>query len=162
MNIFVLDHDPAKCAQFHVDKHVVKMILETAQLLSTAHRVLDENKLSPEMDSILYKKTHQNHPCAIWVRDCSQNYAWTYTLFGNLLREYTYRYTKQHASTKLIDKLIKFPQNILRTENKTPFKLAMPEQYKTTDPVESYRNYYNGEKRELFSWKNRKVPEWVI
>jgi Pyrimidine dimer DNA glycosylase len=161
MNIFVLDNDPELCAHYHCDKHVVKMILETAQLLSTAHRVVDEGCLFPELDKNLYKKTHQNHPSAIWVRENYSNYSWVAYLFECLLEEYTYRYGKVHASEKLTDYVAWPPLNIKTSSKMTPFKLAMPDVYKTDDPVQSYRNYYIGEKKSLFAWKNRDIPYWI-
>lgn len=92
MNIFYLHSDAKECAVMHCDKHVVKMILETAQLLSTAHRLLDGND-----DPILYKATHKNHPSAIWTRKSQKNYLWLTSLLQNLCQEYTYRYGKIHA-----------------------------------------------------------------
>ena len=100
MNIFYLDHDHTTCAKYHNDKHCVKMILEYAQLLCTAHRELDgDNCMHPD---VLYKATHKNHPSAVWTRQCSRNYIWLYYLWRELCKEYTYRYGKEHASwTKL-------------------------------------------------------------
>jgi len=112
MNIFYLDNAPKLCAEMHVDKHCVKMILEYAQLLSTAHRVIDGTLvdgysktgrkqkryvLSDSRDTTLYSATHINHPSAIWVRQSEQNYRWLFTLFCELLDEYTHRYGKLHA-----------------------------------------------------------------
>jgi len=106
MNIFYLDHDVRKCAEMHNDKHVVKMILEYAQLLSTAHRVLDGilstgisvsgrkrtvYVLADNLDAVLYSATHVNHPSAIWVRQSDKNYDWLFGLFQALMDEYTYR-----------------------------------------------------------------------
>ena len=87
MNIFYLDKDPKKCAEMHCDKHVVKMILEYAQLLSTAHRVLDGNEWADHVG--LYKATHKNHPSAIWARESAGNYFWLNKLFQELCKEYT-------------------------------------------------------------------------
>ena len=84
MNIFYLDEDPVLAAQMHCDKHVVKMILESAQLLSTAHLLIDGDELADERG--LYKATHKNHPSSKWVRDSSENYEWLWNLFDQLLK----------------------------------------------------------------------------
>ena len=176
MNIFYLHHEPKICAQQHVDKHCVKMILEYAQLLSTAHRVLDGTivtghsatgrkktsyVLHDERDSVLYSATHINHPSAVWVRQNQQNYFWLFGLFQELMAEYTYRYGKVHATSRLYDALYHYPKNIplgIFTEP-TP---AMPDEYKVAgDSIQSYHNYYNGDKKRMFSWKKRETPSWV-
>ena len=111
MNIFYLDNDPKICAQMHVDKHCIKMILEYAQLLSTAHRILDGTVsiglgktgrkqtryvLPDDRESVLYSATHLNHPSAVWCRQSAMNYHWLYTLLVECCKEYTYRYGKIH------------------------------------------------------------------
>lgn len=163
MNIFFLSSDPKEAAQFHNDRHVVKMILETAQLLSTAHAILDNDGQQVEG---LYKPTHKNHPCAIWVRESHKNYDWTFDLFEALLQEYTHRFHKKHKSEELYLLLAERPRNIYWAENHEQKNytslpaLAMPEQYKTSDPVQSYRDYYINEKSHLAKWTNRPVPYW--
>jgi len=177
MNIFYLDNDPRKCAEMHVDKHCVKMILEYAQLLSTAHRVLDGNVviglsnsgrkqtryiLSDSRDSILYTATHINHPSAIWVRQSEQNYRWLFTLFCELLKEYTYRYGRLHACERLVTFLGRPPKNIDMDKPFTEPTPAMPDDYKVAgNSVQSYKNYYLGDKTRMFSWKNRQTPSWI-
>ena len=94
MNIFYLHPDPKKCAEMHLNKHCVKMILEYAQLLSTAHRVLDGDDYANQYN--LYKATHVNHPSAIWVRQSCYNYSWLMQLLCHLCIEYTHRYGKVH------------------------------------------------------------------
>lgn len=154
MNIFVLDLDPVLAAKYHNDKHTVKMVLEYAQLLSTAHRLLDEY----EGDD-MYKATHKNHPSAVWTRETSQNYKWVYDLFCYTCDEYTRRYGKVHLTDKkLRDRLSFLPKNINYGE-KTQFALAMPDDCKSDDPVQSYRNYYMTHKRDLAQWKTE-VPFW--
>ena len=157
MNIFVLDLNAQSCVAMHCDKHVVKMILEYAQLLSTAHHVLDaENAISN-----IYKKTHVNHPSSVWTRESSQNYVWLYNLFKELCFEYTRRYNKVHLTqTKLLDVLSQLPKNI-PTGEMTKFKLAMPDQYKSDDAVESYRAYYVNEKSSIATWKYNQKPDWM-
>lgn len=177
MNIFFLDYDVTAAARAHVDKHVVKMILEYAQLLSTAHRYLDgyretyfcEKKQktktrwkldNPFMDRVLYNATHLQHPSLLWVIEDRANYDFLYSLFLELCAEYTYRYDKTHLSeVKLSDILMEPPENI-KDACMTPLKLAMPDEYKTDCPVESYRAYYRDAKADLATWKNRSKPEW--
>ena len=179
MNIFYLDKDVKKCAQMHVDKHCVKMILETAQLLSTAHRVLNGTQvegvstsgrktkrwvLPDERENILYSATHINHPSAVWVRQSIWNYVWLADLLNNLCAEYTYRYGKVHkieAEGLLNTLLINIPKGIPDKPFTEPTP-AMPEQYKVPgDSVQSYHNYYNGEKTRMFAWKKRDVPFFI-
>lgn len=178
MNIFYLDHDVRKCAEMHNDKHVVKMILEYAQLLSTAHRVLDgivESGLSktgrkktiyrlPDgRDNILYGATHVNHPSAVWVRDSAFNYLWLHRLLQALCKEYTYRYGKVHKVERdgLMEALTKLPNNIDRSYVFTEPTPAMPDDVKIKgDSISSYRNYYIKNKTHLAKWKNRSVPQW--
>lgn len=157
MNIFHIDHDPVIAARNLVDKHVVKMILEYAQLMSTAHRILDEND-----NPILYKATHVNHPSAIWVRGSKENYEWLYDHFVETCKEYTRRYGKIHLTEqKLLNVLKSSPINIPQVPM-TKFKCAMPNEYIVDCPVESYRNYYNHAKRNLHSWKiGEHKPEWI-
>lgn len=168
MNIFLLDEDPRKCAEYHVDKHVVKMILEYAQLLSTAHAILDNNGIQLEG---LYKPTHKNHPCAIWVRESYHNYQMLYKLLKELCNEYTFRYGKIHKTSGLLDKLQYSPFNIPPVGCMTPPALAMPDEYKVesakvtsaigVNAIESYRNYYRNDKIKLHKWSNRTIPEWL-
>jgi hypothetical protein len=154
MNIFYLDPDPKKAAEYHADKHCVKMILESAQLLSTAHHVLDGYK------DDLYKKTHENHPSAVWVRKNRSNYKWLYELLVALMEEYTYRYGKVHKTTEKLDVLKDPPLNMVDGEF-TPPTPAMPTQYITESVLDSYRSYYIGDKSHLFNWTRRDVPEWI-
>ena len=178
MNIFYLHKDPKKAAEYHVDKHCVKMILETCQLLSTAHRVLDGDQimgktvtgrnvkrwvLSDERNEVVYSATHINHPSAVWCRQNRENYWWLWLLLCELCKEYTYRYGKVHKCERdgLVEALKRFPNNLPHGEFTEPTP-AMPNQYKVLDDgVQSYRNYYNGEKQRMFSWKKRSVPEFI-
>jgi len=154
MNIFYLDIDPFKCATQHCDKHVVKMIVESAQLLSTAHRVLDGDTEKP-----IYKIAHKNHPSAIWCRQTNNNYTWLYCLFVALLDEYWFRYDKKHKCLDLTPHLSSPPSNIPLGPFTAP-PPAMPDQYKTGSVVESYRNYYIGAKSHFAKWKRRPTPTW--
>ena len=157
MNIFYLDKDPEIAAQMHCDKHVVKMILESAQMLSTAHRVLDGNEIGDSKG--LYKIAHKNHPCSVWVRTCDENYEWVWNLFDNLINEYMVRYGKHHASERLIHTLWQYPYNIPVGDFTSPPQ-CMPDYCKEADTVSAYQTYYIEEKSDFATWKNRETPEW--
>ena len=152
MNIFLLDEDPKKCAEQHTDKHVVKMILESVQMMSSAVRIAG-------IDSG-YRLTHKNHPCSIWVRKSLSNYNWLKQLVEELNAEYKYRYGKD-INHKSYDVMKTLPEPNIPDIGLTEFALAMPEKYKNDNAVVAYRNYYKGEKKHLFSWKMRKTPEWA-
>lgn len=175
MNIFFLSADPVQCAVYHTDKHVVKMIVEYAQLMSTAHRLIDGKlgqgftksgrkkktwALPDYRDSVLYAPTHVNHPSAVWVRKSSANYKWLFNLWTELLAEYTYRYGKIHKSSGLMQALSTLPNNIASGDFTEPAK-AMPTEYAIGDAITAYRSYYIGEKSHMFNWKKRTTPEWV-
>lgn len=178
MNIFYLDKDPKLAAQYHCDKHVLKMILESAQLLCTAHRVLDGElghyislgnrkikqwTLSDWRESNLYKAAHYNHPCAVWVRHSSENYKWLYSLFIELCKEYTNRFGKVHmCEAKLADTLSYLPDNIPRGPFTEPVQaMDLYEQCKVPgDSVQAYRNYYKQIKSEIAEWNYSDKPFW--
>ena len=183
MNIFYLDKNPQRCAQMHVDKHCVKMILEYAQLLSTAHRVLDgvltvglsqsgrkqqRYILSDERQQMLYSATHINHPSAVWVRQSSANYMWLAELLEECCREYSYRYGKIHkVESSGLMQILKnvFPINISDKPFTEPTP-AMPDECKVPgDSIQSYHNYYWSNKKHLWSWKgkinSRERPRWM-
>jgi hypothetical protein len=154
MNIFVLDLDPKKCAQYHSNSHVVKMVLETAQLLCGVHWV------SQSSFEIPYKLSHKNHPCAIWARECMENYVWLCDLGMELSKEYTYRYGKRHKSQDVIEWCMINNPNIKTNGDLTPFAMAMPDECKIGPPVASYRQYYMTEKRAIAKWTKRETPIW--
>jgi hypothetical protein len=183
MNIFYLHPDPQTCAEMHVDKHVVKMIIEYAQLMSTAHRLLDgtqdvekryvNGSLPPryrhikvwnhpdkEMHFNLMRASHINHPSAVWCRVNDENYKWLSNLWTCLLTEYTFRYGKNHSCEKYIPYLAKTPINIPKGQFFQPTP-AMPDEVKIPgDSLASYRNYYINNKKHLASWKIRSAPTW--
>jgi hypothetical protein len=154
MNIFVLDLDTKKCAKYHVDRHVTKMIVEYAQLLCGAHHMTESKYEIP------YKLSHKNHPSAIWTRECIENYIWLCDLGLELCEEYTYRYGKRHKTQDVIEWALLHNPKIKTNNDITPFALAMPDECKIGDAVESYRTYYMVEKRTIANWKNRETPEW--
>jgi hypothetical protein len=158
MNIFVLDLDPRKCATYHSNSHVVKMVLETAQLLCGVHHM--SNPISTLQ--VPYKLSHKNHPCSIWVRDCIENYIWLCDLGLSLCEEYTYRYGKRHKSQDVIEWCITNIPNLRENGDVTPFALAMPDECKVNTAVDSYRLYYITHKKGFSTWKNRNKPEWFI
>jgi hypothetical protein len=155
VNVFVLSWHPEKAAEYHADKHVVKMIVETAQLLSTAHHVLDDALCIGG----IYKKTHENHPCAVWARENIANYQWLHKLGVALLDEYTKRYSKHHKTSSVMETLQVSPWRI-PDGVQTPFAQAMPDVYKHEDPVVAYRRYYQGEKASIATWRHSKRPWW--
>lgn len=154
MNIFVLDNNPKIAAQQHCDKHVVKMLLESTQLLSTAVRIHSNNTVDD-----VYKTAHLNHPCTVWTRKSRSNYLWLCELTEELFREYTRRYGKQHKSWDTYVKCRNYA-NYIPIGPITDFPQAMPEQYKNSNPVTAYRNYYLGEKKQFATWKLGNIPEW--
>ncbi|MDO5651624.1 MAG: pyrimidine dimer DNA glycosylase/endonuclease V [Moraxella sp.] len=166
MNIFYLDNDPVQCAAYHCDKHVVKMILETAQLLCSAHHLCGTAD-GVSLDS-LYRLTHQNHPCAIWVRASYLHYDWTYRLFIALCQEYTHRYARTHLTdTKLTAILAHNPITPISpiTIDTTPFvppPAVMPDEYKNTDVITAYRTYYKHGKADILTYTHRDVPVWLM
>jgi len=159
MNIFVLSMNQHEAARYHCDKHVVKMVLETAQLLCTAHHML-EGSDHPN----LYKPTHQNHPCAIWVRESSHNYDWAFNLFEALSKEYTHRFDKEHLSwTKLGPIVNDYPSQIVVGDLTDPPQCMDDDSKVPGDVVEAYRKYYHA-KRDggiEMKWRRRETPYWM-
>lgn len=165
MNIFILDNDPEQAAKAHCDKHTIKMILESAQLLSTAINTHSGKQVMP------YKTTHLNHPCSIWVRESRDNALWLVELTTALNAEYKYRYNKSknenHKSyDMLITAKIKTLIKSLPATPQTPPALAMPDKYWVMDSlgmdaVASYRNYYKNGKADLLNYTRREPPEWL-
>ena len=169
MNLFLLHKNLKKCARQHCDKHVVKMILELAQLLSTTWWVIDP-EAAEEMNSngLIYRKTHTNHPVAVWTREHVNNYKMVSQLAIELCREYTFRYEKTHKTEEKIvflmnniPDLLDDDNDLVEPWNTTPPKQCFPEHLKHEDPIRGYRNYYNECKHHLFAWKKRKVPSWA-
>lgn len=161
MNIFILDDDIRQSAQYHCDKHVVKMVLESAQLMCSAH--IAHNQPAPYKIS----KPHMNHPCAIWARKTQDNYFYLHQLALELCEEYTYRYNKIHASQAVIDSL-PWP-SFLPKGKQTPFATAfrrdMPAEnlqriLACSDTVSAYRMYYVLDKAHFCKWTGRSVPLW--
>ena len=168
MQIFYVDEDPVTAAQNMVDKHVIKQILESAQLMSTAHRVLDGEKkekayiLHDGREPHLYKTTHINHPSAKWVRESVENYNWLVDHFFALMTEYNFRYGKTHKCYGELSYLLSSPPKNLKEFDWTTPPSCMPDEYIISqNPLTNYRNYYKLGKSDLHSWKKREPPEWI-
>jgi len=166
MNIFFLHTNPRKCARWHCDKHVVKMLLETCQLLYSAHWMLGRVDFSSaplrKDGGRGYKKAHWNHPCAKWVRMSLSCYKWLTTLGLELLREYEFRYPgRLHGCAAHIQWLHYNPPPGLVDIGWIEPARAMPDIYKSVDPVTSYRKYYNGAKSRMLTYTGRHIPHWV-
>jgi hypothetical protein len=182
MNIFILSEDPAEAAQMLCDKHAAgKMAVESAQMLSTAHRILDGTVMrapsksgktmsrhwvhpNANLDDVLYKAVHVGHPCTVWTMQNDSNYIWHWAHFKALCEEYTYRYGKIHSSqTLLLDVLHEVPRNI-PSGKLTKQPLAMqsnPECMFPNDVVKSYRSFYQTKQaRFKMAWTKRPIPEW--
>lgn len=167
MNIFVLHENPKIAAIYHHNKHIVKMPLETAQMLSTSHHMILGDRAQKDK---LYKCTHYNHGCNVWLRQSLSNYNWLCELGIRLCEEYEFRYKRSYASLKVIKYAMNNPIPI-DDIGLTPFYLAMPDFCKESSVVESYRNFYCYEKLasynskynrwEVNKWKNRNKPSWI-
>lgn len=152
MNIFYLSSDPVLAAQQQIDKHVVKMPLETAQLLCSAF----PQGVAP------YRRTHYNHPSAVWARASKANFEWLIKHGEALCEEYTYRYGKQHKSGAVIA-WCRDHINDVKWDNQvfSDPPACMPDECKTSNITESYREYYRKHKAYIYSWTKREKPEWA-
>ena len=164
MNIFYLSSCPQEAAESHNDKHCVKMILEYAQMLSTAHRELDG-----DVPDILYKSTHKNHPSTIWTRSSKQHYDWLFRLFRMLSAEYSIRYGlitdtndtfKVHKSWDKLGKILETTPKNIKDNGWVDPPQCMPDHCKDEDVVKAYRNYYIKEKNNFAVWKYTAEPGW--
>jgi hypothetical protein len=191
MNIFALHWKQRKAARWHVDKHVVKMILEYCQLLYTAHWALyypellectsaialsrAQKKLSvpPYMQSAplcdstkepTYRPCHIHHPCAIWTRASSGNYRWLAELAFEVAKEFTHRFGKEHSCQKHVEWLLAHKPPNIRSMPRRAFAIAMDEEYQISqNPIVCYRHYYNTQKKEkgIIKYTKRHIPHWV-
>jgi len=157
MNIFYLDDDPEVAAAYHCDKHVVCMIKETVQMMSTAHRVLDGDEWA---DSVgLVKSTHINHPSTIWVRSSVDHYHWMLQLLHHLCDQKLKRFGTPHVYTALLHPLSVIPDNIDDAGFTQP-PPCMPDEYKEHCSVQSYHNFYVGAKSHFAKWAHTEMPAW--
>lgn len=153
MNIFILDNEIEKCAQYHCDQHVVKMILESVQMLCTA--------LNKKGFSTPYKSTHTKHPCVLWVEESFENFLWLKKLAIALNAEYRFRFEKEtdHKSILVLDEISNYSY---ANQGLTEFAQAMPDKYKIPgNSVGAYRQFYIGEKMTFAKWTKRNIPEWT-
>ena len=158
MNIFHLDKNPIRCALYHCDKHVVKMILETSQMLSTAYQ-----KYAGENGS-LYKSSYPNHPMTLWVGETYKNFGWTLLLGESLGFQYTHRYNKRHKSMRIIDYFFKnldWKDKLPKGKQTLP-PLCMPDEFKCDDYIQSYKNYYLNKKKSFAKYTNTPTPEFML
>jgi hypothetical protein len=163
MNIFVLAKNPYKAASMMCDKHVVKMIVESCQMLSTTHLLANNYEhsilLYPKNFNH-YKLCFKNHPCTVWARQSSANYLWLAEHAIALTDEYNFRYDKNHKCKLMVDWYFRYVPDYIPLGELTPFAQAMPDKYKCDDAVTAYRNYYIGEKSRFAKWKMGNIPEW--
>lgn len=153
MNIFYLDSDITQCARFHCDKHVIKMLLESAQILCS---VLWLHQIKAP-----YKPTHLNHPCVLWANESLSNWLWLKKLAYALNEEYKYRFNckSNHKSYDVISSL-EIPPILDRGLTERP--QALPDEFKQEDPVKAYRQYYKMRKQHLGHWTKRDIPDWFL
>ena len=171
MNIFFLHRCPRKAARYAVDKHVVKMLLETCQLLYTCHHAVGSTALTtaPCRKGTAdrgYKKLNPNHPCGKWLRASSVHYLWLSSYGMALVAEYRHRFDPllrkaAHACQEHIEWLHYNPPPTLQNHGWQTPALAMPDVYKSGDPVASYRRYYLGDKQHILKWTGRHQPHWI-
>lgn len=174
MNIFILDENIDKCAEYHVDKHIVKMPLEAAQMLCTnlwvdsylgfIPRKLEKEELHAlkkldKPEGVKYALAMPNHPCTIWARSSLDNFEWLHCYAHALNEEYRYRYGKEHKSVCEVVLKLPDPQHLPRN-GLTKFAMAMPDELKSSDPIASYRAFYHKDKATFASWKYREKPPW--
>lgn len=181
MNIFYIHEDPLICAEQHCDQHVIKMVTEYAQLMSTAHRVIDGRPWvgrgpsgrkvlryfhpDPVMNQELYKVCHVNHPSAIWVRQSRENYEWLQRLWCALALEYEYRYGRVHGAFQKLEYYLLLPPTKLPSKvftEPTPAMANFPDCIVEGNSLQSYRNFYWEDKSRFATWKKREKPEWWI
>lgn len=152
MNIFILDRHPINAAEYQCDKHVVKMPLETAQMLCT---VLHKHGVE-----IPYKPTHQNHPCTLWAGLSQQNFLWLCTHGMALCHEYTKRYGKRHKCSAIIVTCMQYA-HVLTDTGLTDFVQCVPDDCKSDDAVTAYRNYYATHKLPILTYKTATFPHFI-
>lgn len=154
MNIFILDYNPQKAALYHCDKHVVKMILESAQILCAVHHKVGTT-------NVPYKLTHKNHPCTIWAGKSKQNYLWLIELSKYLNAEFMFRFNHE-VNHKSYDVIAELPDIELPDIGLTDFAQAMPDYCKITDcTVMNYREYYRKEKSHILKYTQCSYPDWL-
>lgn len=168
MNVFVLDKNPDKCAKYLCNAHLNKMVVEHSQMLANCF-LLDTLKYAPKTKKGTVRKySYYNHPVSIWLRQSTGNFKWLCRYTLRMLEEREHRGFKPHFCEEFIKQCaLQKPDNIEKNlDELTPFALAMPDQYKQQDPVESYRQYYINDKqfnksgKWMLKYTNREIPHW--
>ena len=156
MNIFYLDKCPDKAARLQYNKHVVKMILESAQMLCTAHHCYGDKD---QVENVPYKQAHLNHPSTIWTRRSKSTYMWLYNHMIALGDEYKKRYGKTHLSITKCKDFLAIPPRHIQGDDWCQPPQAMPDEYKTECSIQAYWNYYIGEKHIVVNHNKEKPYE---
>ena len=156
MNIFYLDECPDKAARLQYNKHVVKMILESAQMLCTAHHCYGDKD---QVENVPYKQAHLNHPSTIWTRRSKSTYMWLYNHMMALGNEYTKRYGKTHLSITKCKDFLAIPPRHIQGDDWCQPPQAMPDEYKDPCSIQAYWNYYIGEKHVVVNHNKEKPYE---
>ena len=178
MNIFILDLDPKKCAVYHCNKHLCKMITEHNQILGsisyTARGIFKKKDIHPSFikstfqsfprkdpdgNPFPYGIGYRNHPCTQWAGASTENYEWLTKLTSEMCKEYTHRYGRKHAGEE-INNWYSLNKPYITSLGMTPFAQAMPVECKNTDPVKAYRDYYIKYKFRFAKWPADRIPDW--
>jgi hypothetical protein len=178
MNIFVLDTDPGKCAEYHCDAHINKMCVEHCQILGsiayTARGYTKKSQITKEVTDQFhgfprkaadgsphpYGIGYRNHPCTQWARECRENYEWLCQLTLEMCKEYTKRYGRKHACEDICNWYYENAPFLPLYGKMTPFAQAMPEDCKDPNAVTAYRNYYKKYKARFAKWAHSPAPQW--
>ena len=160
MNIFILHNDPIYAARMQCDKHIPKMVLESAQMMAQAlrrHGATDD-MMPLTKSGTPYKGGHKHHPCTVWVGDTYHNFSWLAQHAKALCREYTKRFSKTHACQSPIHQM-SIMIYLFNDTGLTPFAQAMPDEYRDDDAVKAYRAYYHS--KQFAKWeKGTPAPDW--
>ena len=157
MNQFILSRDPRESAAMLCNSHSVKQPLEQAQMLSTAHRLLE----TPQADFV-YKVAHTNHPCTKWLRSSQAAYKYGLEYLEAMLAEYTHRYGKIHKTER---EILPYLRQVPEALPDLPFvdpPQCMYDECRGSDTVEAYRSYYRVRRNEIdMRWTKREAPAWL-
>ena len=159
MNIFYLDKDPKLAAIYQYNKHVVKMILESAQMLCTAHHCYGS---AEQKANVPYKQAHLNHPSTIWARQSKSTYMWLYNHMMALGTEYYVRYGKTHLTITKCKEFLATPPKHIQSDEWSQPPQAMPDEYKHEDSIIAYWQYYINGKSHIAGKTENKYREIPI
>lgn len=162
MNIFAIEHTPELIAKSHTDKHIVKMPTEMAQMISFTYYHPEHWSAKPNNVLMDFNKAHDKHPCSLWIRESAENFLLACEIGIELVQEYRFRYDSmkhQRALDIFVYGLTNTPD--FDCWEQTNYALAMPDEFKVSCPIESYRNYYRADKKHLHNWKKRNKPQWI-